>query len=211
MTQPFAVFVMDRFTTLYRRRTLPLLGTVHPQWQAQTADCRDNELEHVRRVFAIRHDRNHESGARPLSKNLELKTEMTAGVIEEARVDLSIICDAMQLGGREERLLAELAYLDRVVRLANLAGALPSADASAGRLIRDQLLVSGVDLAKVRSVDDIADVLADLLNVIEAVDALPDDDAYRQAVARIAAGLEHRDSNAHFAGRGTGGPRRSRS
>lgn len=183
--QSFAVFIVDRFARLYRSNTLANLPLVHPAWRPVTAHCGDERLEGLRQAFAALHDREHENGHRPLRRNLTLKSNRFCAVLDEVRVDIRTAEDAGKLGAPLGAELAELIYLDRVIRLPRVPGASRYPDSVAGMFILSYLVKNGVDLSEVASLDDIHPVLSDLASRLDAIEALRDDAEYQAAAERF--------------------------
>jgi hypothetical protein len=196
-TQPFAVFIVDRFARLYREQALGNLPLVHRAWKSVTAQCDLGELEELRHVFAILHDRQHERGSRPLRTNLKVKMNHYCAILDEVRVDVHTMEDARILGEPLAARLEELIYLDRVVRLPRVPNSARYPDSAAGLVILSHLVREGVDLDRVKGVQDISSALVSLRDEIDAIEALPDDEKYQAAARHLVQRHLPAQSNVH--------------
>lgn len=183
--QPFAVFVVDRFAELYRRRALDCVHLVHPAWRVVITDQSDESLSEFRHVFTVIHDEEHKSGPRPLQSNLKLKSNHFCAVLDEARVDVRTLIRCANMSTDVGRVLAELIYLDRVIRLPRVPNGQNSADGAAGLLELAYLSARGVNLEMVDGCGSVMPALSRLLADIEAVERIPDDDDYRAAAEHL--------------------------
>ncbi len=144
----------------------------------------------TRCCWAYLHEHHHQVGPRPLARNLALKTQWYAGLLEELKVD----CQSLQACLRDEGMpyrweVFEFVLFDRLFRYPTAGDALRNSDAGAGVLLGTWLLRSGAVRATETGVQ-----LASRVETVRAVDALVgeilalealDDAGYTEAAGRF--------------------------
>jgi hypothetical protein len=98
------------------------------------------EAYRVRALWAAVHDHFHESGPRPLSRSLAVKSRWAVAVCDEVKVDGLTAAAMRKAGVPFARELAETVLLERLFRLPAEPGAERSVDAAAGVLMFEWLL-----------------------------------------------------------------------
>jgi Family of unknown function (DUF6421) len=119
--QTYAMFFMDKFEHIYRRRTLPnaaaalghggLAGRSFP-----SAALSSDGMYRARCVWAYLHDAFHHVGARPLAEHLAVKTRFVTGALEELRVDARAILHLHGSGHPLAEPITEMILLERLLR-----------------------------------------------------------------------------------------------
>ncbi|HET9893586.1 MAG TPA: DUF6421 family protein [Streptosporangiaceae bacterium] len=99
----------------------------------------------TRCCWAYLHEHHHQAGPRPLARNLALKTQWYAGLLEELKVD----CQSLQACIRDDAMpyrweVFEFVLFDRLFRYPTAGDALKNSDAGAGVLLGTWLLRQGV-------------------------------------------------------------------
>lgn len=140
--QCFGVFLLEKFRTIFEHLTVPLAREAFPGLGAPCVSGRT--FYEARCVWAVAHERFHQSGAAPLRDFLEEKLEPRAAAIEEFRVDAAVARDALCGHLPHARLVARFVLLDRGFRYPAAEDAGMNFDSAAGLLMRRTMEDSGV-------------------------------------------------------------------
>lgn len=186
-TQRFAVFLLNKFPKIWSLRTVPLVRELFPGEAIASAPLDDEEVYRARCLWAFAHDSMHESGARPLRENLELKMGFFPALLDEIRVDCDVA--ALTAGGDLpfSKEIREFILFERMLRLPRQCNVLKNPDAAAGILMFQWLMkgrfgLTAGDDGDLR-IDQQACVpgLIELANEIRAVERTRDESDYLRA------------------------------
>lgn len=194
--QKFAWFFMNKHIPTYQWALDQIRHRCGDSLFASGAPLASPELDadgiyDTRCCWAYLHEHHHQVGPRPLARNLALKTQWYAGLLEELKVD----CQSLQACLRDEGMpyrweVFEFVLFDRLFRYPTAGDALRNSDAGAGVLLGTWLLRTGAVRATRTGVR-----LASRAETVRAVDALVgeilalealDDATYTEAAQRFA-------------------------
>ncbi len=191
VVQAWGLFFTSKFHGVFSRHTLPAAAAVLGSRPWRAARLTPAEAYRVRALWAAVHDHFHESGPRPLSRCLAVKSRWAVAVCDEVKVDGLTAAAMRQAGVPFARELAETVLLERLFRLPAEPGAERSVDAAAGVLMFEWLLRHGGGLAEggsgelVVDLEACLDALAELGGAVMRIEQLADEQAYVEAAERF--------------------------
>jgi hypothetical protein len=189
--QQFAWFFFNRHVRIYERTlaiTARLFGAGSPfagETELRSAGVDQESVYQARCVWGYMHDYFHHTGPRPLDQHLALKTRWRTGLLEELKVDMksAIACHDEHVPYGD--IVFEYIILERLLRYPAEPRPLRNFDAGTGFALGTWLAGHGLfssDADGRRRLGSKADIVAsvrDLVGLIEDIERVPEDDAYR--------------------------------
>lgn len=185
-SQEYAVFFFNKFQKIYTSETLTAAKTLFDLDQQDLFSIKLDGCQtyEARCVWGYLHDYFHHVGVRPLDKNLNVKTNWYAGLLEEIKVD----CEAALACLEDDRIpygssVYEFIVLDRLCRYPLQVDSLSNFDSGTGLLLMAWLSDQGcfrrtsTSALQVRA-KSISSALRSLVNRITNIESEPDDDVY---------------------------------
>lgn len=184
--QGFAMFFFSKFRDIFFGQTLPEVVRIFGHASKflfgglKSSFLSEQDLYDARCLWGYYHDYMHHTGPRPLDKNLYIKMNWYAGLLEEAKVDLKVF---LMLVGRRPRFwmeISEFILMDRMFRYPIDVAKRMTFDAGTGVFIFDAFFKRGA-IKKVGcnievDMDALVEAAVDVVVEIERLERLPDDE-----------------------------------
>ena len=192
--QTFAWFFFNRHVTIYAGTleiVARLCGAGSPfagEKELCSADVDDEDVYQARCVWGYLHDYFHHTGPRPLDQNLTLKTKWRPGLVEELKVDLKSAIACFEEIVPYGDIIFEYIILERLFRYPAEPRPYRNFDAGTGFALGTWLAEHGlftIDDEGRRGLASKAEIVAsakDLVRMIEEIESIADDEAYRETV-----------------------------
>ncbi|MGF7157897.1 DUF6421 family protein [Bartonella heixiaziensis] len=186
--QAFALFFFSKFFDIYNEQTIVeaerLLGrdSKFLFGQLSSRNLSKDDVYDVRCLWGYYHDYAHHTGPRPLDKNLYIKLNWFAGLLEETKVDLITVRIMLQNRPKFWKEISEFVLLERIFRYPKGSDQHMTFDAGTGILLFEILMRNKALIETGRGylqfdLKRLKEVISLIIVDIEALEAL-DDDAY---------------------------------
>jgi hypothetical protein len=136
------------------------------------------------------HEYYHHNGPRPLNKNLRVKMNFFAGLLEEIKVDCQSVIEGLHTGLPYAPEIREFVLLERLLRYPHQPNAANNFDAGTGCYMFEWLRQNefGISAREGRLVIDMercGEGMNELARQIEALETIADDQEYKSAAKRM--------------------------
>lgn len=126
--QSFGVVFLDRLTTLYVSRVLPVLSELHIEATTGIEDART-----IRQLAFLAHEWGHLHGPVPYEETVRARRRRLIAIISELYADLAGLAMLLDVGTVVAKQAAEMLILDRIAREAWLPRAHSQVDSATAR------------------------------------------------------------------------------
>jgi len=189
-SQTFALFFFNKSHHIFFKETLPLVRDLLGPMALATEKMGQAAAYDALGIWSYLHEYYHHRGPRPLHKNLRTKMNFFAGLLEEIKVDCQSVILCKQSGLPYAREVMEFVLLERLFRYPHQPNPANNFDAGTGYYMFEWLRQNGYGLAAINGklsidMEKCIEGMVVLVRQIEALEAIPDDQAYKAAAKQM--------------------------
>lgn len=187
--QSFALFFFDKFHKIYTQDTLCRAENIFNLGKIHSKEIDEESCYAARTVWGYLHDYYHHCGNRPFDKNIHVKMNFWAGILEEIKVDCKTILTLQEKKYPWWQEITEFIFFERLARYPAQHDATRNFDSATGVFLFTWLKRKNYsftsDLSHEKPLLDLTECLKGiriLVEEIENLELIEDDTAFKKAV-----------------------------